>query len=291
MQYRHVMMLVNRLLPGCALLALVGCVSSVTQVQTARTLAPGEKRLQVGTSVPISTRYFQEIIDGIEIVVDRLQDAENADRPVTEAEQRQAVETAAAVLLLQPALVPEISGRMGVVEHVDVGLRWAGPTFRLDGKWQIVDQPGQWHAALHGAFVYHTGVGASIATSLYEIFDKLRLASYERKDVELGLLASTDEQGRPVAVYGGLRYFLAMPRIESELVEGLEAESGTPLIETDTNIHQFGATLGVRAGTRRVSLMAELTVLWMIFEPEILGLKTDLGGLVLAPGVGAAIDF
>lgn len=285
------MMLVTRLLPGCALLVLVGCVSSVTQVQTARTLPRGEKRIQVGASVPISTRYFQEIIDSIELIADRLQDADNADRPVTEAEQRQAVETAAAVLLLQPALVPEITARWGALDHVDLGLRWAGPTFRLDGKWHIVDQPGQWHAALHGAFVYHTGVGASIATSLYEIFDKLRLASYERKDVELGLLLSTEEQDRPVSVYGGVRYFLAMPRIESELVDELEAESGTPLIETDTNIHQLGGTIGVRLGNRRVSLMAELTVLWMIFEPEILGQKTDLGGLVLAPGVGAALDF
>jgi hypothetical protein len=291
MQYRRVMMLVTRLLPGCALLALVGCVSSVTQVQTARTLPRGDKRIQIGTSVPISTRYFQEIIDSIELVADRLQDADNADRPVTEAEQRQAVETAAAVLLLQPALVPEITARWGALDHVDLGLRWAGPTFRLDGKWHIVDQPGQWHAALHGAFVYHTGVGASIATSLYEIFDKLRLASYERKDVELGLLLSTEEQDRPVSVYGGVRYFLAMPRIESELVDELEAESGTPLIETDTNIHQLGGTIGVRLGNRRVSVMAELTVLWMIFEPEILGQKTDLGGLVLAPGVGAALDF
>lgn len=291
MQYRDVMMLVTRLLPGCALLALVGCVSSVTQVQTARTLAPKETRFQIATSVPISTRYFQEIIDSIQLVADRLQDADSANRPVTEAEQRQAVETAAAVLLLQPALVPEISARIGVLDNLDVGLRWAGPTFRLDGKWQVVNLPGQWHAALHGAYVHHTGVGASIATSLYEIFDKLRLASYERKDIELGLLASTEEQDRPLSVYGGLRYFLAMPRIESALVDGLEAESGTPLIETDTNIHQLGATIGVRMGSRRVSLMAELTVLWMIFEPEILGQKTDLGGLVLAPGVGAALDF
>jgi hypothetical protein len=291
MQYGRIMMLATRLLPWCALLGLVGCVSSAAQVQTARTLPSWDKRFQIGASVPISTRYFQEIIDSVKLIADRLEDADDANRPVTEAEQRQAVETAAAVLLLQPALVPEISARMGVSDSVDLGLRWAGPTFRLDGKWQIVDQPDQWHAALHAAYVHHTGVGASIATSLYEIFDKLRLASYERKDVELGLLISSEELNRPVSVYGGLRYFLAMPRIESELVEGLEAESGTELIETDTNIHQLGATMGVRLGYRRVSLMAELTVLWMIFEPEILGQKTDLGGLIFAPGVGLAVDL
>jgi hypothetical protein len=291
MQYGHAMMLVTRLLPVCALLALVGCVSSVAQLQTARTLPAGKKRFQFGASVPVSTRYVQEIIDSIKLAADRLQDAENADRPVTEAEQRQAIETAAAVLLLQPAVVPELSARIGVFDNFDMSLRWAGPTFRLDGKYQLVDQPGEWHAALHGAYVHHTGVGASIATGLYEIFDKLRLASYSRKDIELGLLVSTEEEKRPVSMYGGLRYFLAMPRIESALVDGLEAESGRPLIETETNIHQFGATFGVRVGNRRVSLMAELTVLWMIFETEILDQKTDLGGLVFAPGVGVAVDI
>lgn len=291
MQYGRAMMLVTRLLPGCVLLALVGCVSSVSQLQTARSLPPGETRLQFGASVPVSTRYVQEIIDSLKLAADRLQDADNLDRPVTEAEQRQAVETAAAVLLLQPAVVPELSARVGVLENLDMSLRWAGPTFRLDGKYQIVNQPGQWHAALHGAYVHHTGVGASIATSVYEIFDKLRLASYSRKDIELGLLASTEEQDRPVSMYGGLRYFLAMPRIESQLADGLEAESGQQLVETETNIHQFGGTFGVRLGNRRVSLMAELTVLYMIFETEILGQKTDLGGLVFAPGVGVAVDL
>lgn len=291
MQYGRAMMLVTRLLPVCALLALVGCVSSVAQLQTARTLPSGKKRFQLGASLPISTRYVQEIIDSIKLAADRLEDAENAGRPVTEAEQRQAIETAAAVLLLQPAVVPELSARIGVFDNLDMSLRWAGPTFRLDGKYQLVEQPGEWHAALHGAYVHHTGVGASIATSLFEIFDKLRLASYSRKDIELGVLVSTEEQDRPVSMYGGLRYFLAMPRIESELAEGLEAESGTQLVETETNIHQLGATFGVRIGNRRVSLMAELTVLYMIFETQILGQKTDLGGLVFAPGVGVAVDI
>jgi hypothetical protein len=272
-------------------IALGGCVTSVTQMQTARTLAPRDKRVQVGASLPVSVRYAQELIDIIDLATDRLRDAENANRPVTEAEQRQAIESAAAILLLQPAVVPEVAVRMGVLDNVDVGVQWAGPTFRLDGKWHAVDVPGQWHAAVHAAYTYHTGIGASIAGSLFDLFESLKLVDYSRNDVELALLASTEDQQRPVSFYGGVRYFLAMPRIESALADGLEAQSGMPLISTDTNIHQLGATAGIRLGNRRVSLMAELTVLWMVFAPEILGQESDLGGLVLAPGVGAAIDF
>jgi hypothetical protein len=272
-------------------IVLAGCVSPVSQMQTARTLRPGDTRLHAGASVPISSRYAQELVDAIELAADRLQDARNADRPVTEAEQRQAIESAAAILLLQPAVVPELGLRVGVIDHVDVGLQWAGPTFRLDGKWHAVEVPGKWHAAVQAAYTYHTGIGASIAGSVFDLFESLRLVEYSRSDLELALLASTEDQGRKVSFYGGLRYFLGMPRIESELAAGLEAESGMPLVSTDTNIHEIGATGGVRLGTNRVSLMAELTVLWMVFAPEIFGQESDLGGLVIAPGVGASVNF
>lgn len=279
--------------PALALLAILvaGCVSPVSQLQTARTLPPGETRLHAGASLPLSTRYAQELIDLVEVATDRLQDAENAGRPITEAEQRQAIESVAAILLLQPAVVPELGLRVGVFDHVDAGLQWAGPTFRLDGKWHAVDVPGQWHLALQAAYTYHTGIGASIAGSVFDLFESLRLVDYSRSDLELALLASTEDKGQNLSFYGGLRYFLGMPRIESALADGLETETGMPLVSTDTNIHEIGATGGIRLGTDRVSLMAELSVLWMVFEPEIFGEKSDLGGLVIAPGVGASVNF
>jgi len=82
-----------------------------------------------------------------------------------------------------------------------------------------------------------------------------------------------------------------MPQLESELAAGLEAETGMPLVSTETNIHELGVTAGVRLGTDRVALMAELTVMWMMFSPEILGQESDLGGLVIAPGAGASVNF
>lgn len=296
MQYCRAMTIGNRpsaTRPALALLAilLAGCVSPVSQLQTARTLRPGEKRLHAGASMPLSTRYAQELIDAIELAADRLRDARNANRPITEAEQRQAIESAAAILLLQPAVVPEIGLRVGIFDHVDAGLQWAGPTFRLDGKWHAVEVPGQGHVALQAAYTYHTGIGASIADTVFDLFESLRLVDYSRSDLELALLASTEDQGQKLSFYGGLRYFLGMPRIESVLVDGLETETNMPLVNTETNIHELGATAGVRLGTDRVSLMAELSVLWMVFEPEIFGEKSDLGGLIIAPGVGASVNF
>lgn len=278
-------------LGGAVTVVLGGCVSPVSQMQAARTLAPGQKRLHAGASMPISSRFVQELIDVIDLATDRLQDADNAGRPITEAEQRQAIESAAAILLLQPTVVPELGFRMGIFDHVDAGLQWAGPTFRLDAKWHAVDMPGKGHAAVQAAYTYHTGIGASIAGSVFDLFESLRLVEYSRSDLELALLASTEDQGRNLSFYGGLRYFLAMPRLESALAAGIETETGMPLVGTETNIHEIGATGGVRLGTDRVALMAELTVLWMVFAPEIFGEESDLGGLIIAPGVGAAFHF
>lgn len=292
MLYRLGIMTASNSLCACAAaLVLTGCVTSVNQMQTARTLAPKETRMEAGASVPISTRYFAEIIDTIELAADRLQDAEQLDRPVSEDEQRQAIEAVAALLLLQPALVPELSVRVGVYEDVDVGLRWAGPSFRFDGKWRVAHEPGRWHAAVLGAYTHHTGIGASIASKAFDVFDSLKLASFSRRDLELAALASTEEDDRPVVAYGGLRYILSMPRIESELAEGLEAASGMPLLDTAPNIHTMGATAGIRLGWRRAYFMAELTLMWMLFEPEILGEKRNLSGLLISPGVGLAVEI
>jgi hypothetical protein len=270
---------------------LGGCVSPVSQMQTARTLPPKKVRVHAGASVPISSRFAVELVDLVDLATDRLQDAENANRPITEEEQRQAIESAAAILLLQPAVVPEFGVRVGVFDHVDVGVQSAGPTFRLDAKWHAVDMPGKGHAALQAAYTHHTGIGASLAGSVFDLFESLRLVEYSRKDLELALLASTEDQGRKLSFYGGLRYFLGMPRIKSEVQDEIETETGIPLVNTETNIHEIGATAGIRLGTDRVSLMAELTVLWMVFAPEIFGETSDLGGLIIAPGVGAAFNF
>jgi hypothetical protein len=271
--------------------ALGGCVSPVSQMQTARTLPPKKVRVHAGASLPISSRFAVELVDLVDLATDRLRDARNAGRPLTEEEQRQAIESAAAILLLQPAVVPELGLRMGIFDHVDAGLQWAGPTLRLDAKFHAVDMPGKGHVALQAAYTHHTGIGASIADVVFDLFESLKLVEYSRKDLEVALLASTEDQGRNVSFYGGLRYFLGMPRIESEVVDGIMTETGMPLVSTDSNIHEFGATAGVRLGTDRVALMAELTVLWMVFAPEIFGEQSDLGGLIIAPGVGAAFNF
>jgi hypothetical protein len=285
------MIIISGIVSGVVAGVLAGCVSPVSQLQTARTLPPKKVRVHAGASLPISSRYAQELIDLIDLATDRLRDARNADRPLTEEEQRQAIESAAAILLLQPAVVPELGVRMGVFDHVDAGLQWAGPTLRLDAKLHAVDMPGKGHVALQAAYTHHTGIGASIADVVFDLFESLRLVEYSRKDLEIALLASTEDQDRNLSFYGGLRYFLGMPRIKSEVVDAIETETQMPLVKTETNIHELGATAGIRLGTKRVALMAELTVLWMVFAPEILGEKSDLGGLIIAPGVGAAFHF
>ncbi len=267
------------------------CVTSVTQMQTARTLAPGETRVHVGSSIPIASRYFSEIIDSLDLIAARLENAESAGEPISEEEQRQAVEGAAAVLLLQPSFVPELGLRVGIVEHFDVGLRYSGPAFRFDAKVEVAEDPEQGQLAIIAGYNHHTGIGASIATSAFDLFDSLNLASFSRRDLEFALIANTPDDRGPVSYYGGVRYILAMPRIDSALAEGIEAESGMPLIELDTNMHHLGATAGVRLRWRSISLMAEMTAMYMTFSPTILGEVRDLGGVLISPGLGLAVEI
>ncbi|MDH5493987.1 MAG: hypothetical protein OEY14_18700, partial [Myxococcales bacterium] len=182
---------------------LGGCVTSATTLQPARTLAPGDVRLVAGMGLPVSTRFFGEAADLIELSTDGLADAAATGRDVTVEEQREAIESVTAILLLQPSPVFELSGRLGLIEHLDIGLRWAGPVFELGAKYQFVDSP-RFDLAGSLAYGYHTGIGASLLSSAFGLFESLKLVEYSRHDLNLGLLASGSREAIFMP-YGALR--------------------------------------------------------------------------------------
>lgn len=109
-----------------AAMSASACTASLTQGQTARALRPGQVELAMSGSVPVSSRFVGEVAHVVEASADRLRDARDANRPLTEQEQREALEAGLALALFHPALVTEIGGRIGVVDRFDVGIKYAG---------------------------------------------------------------------------------------------------------------------------------------------------------------------
>jgi hypothetical protein len=267
-------------------LLLGGCVSSVSTLQTARTLEPGKVELVAGASVPIHGVFVSRMADMLDDAASRA--AAGNDDPLNEEERNRTYEAALAAVLLQPAFVPELQGRIGLWDGTDVGLRYAGPAFKLDAKVRLIEQDG-FALSASGGYVHHTGIAASIAKSVFEVFETLHLVEYSRRDLDIALLVSGDER-RLVAPYGAVRYIVGFPTFDLRLPDEIVESGVVPRTDEANTLHYFGATGGVRIG-RSVAFIAELTLMYMRFEPTFLGAQRHLSGMVYAPALGVDVRF
>jgi hypothetical protein len=271
--------------------SLAGCVTATTTLQTAKTTPAGDVRLGAGVSLPISTRFVGAVVDVMGDAADRVSDARSADRPLTEAEQRDAIEAILAAILFQSPPVYEMSFRYGIAKDFDAGFRWAGPALRPDVKYRFLDG-GDGGLSMAGslAYAYHTGIGASIVSSVFELFEDFELVDYSRHDLDLAVLFSNDSE-RWYAWYGTLRYLAAFASFETKLDEAVEAASGRWQTDTSGVIHHVGGTFGFQAKWRPIRAMVELTAMRVFFAPRILGERYDLGGWIISPAIGLAFEW
>lgn len=282
------------MIPGGKIVALAvclvagggACVSTSGTLQTADTAPAGDWQVGVGSSVPVSTRFVADLGDLAEQSVDEIEDGE----PVTAEEEREGIRNIIGILLFQPSPVVSLSARRGISANFDVGFRLAGPAARLDGKWRFARLANGKALAFNWGWTHHTGIGSSIAEKAFDLFESLKLVSYSRKDADASLLFSTDGS-RIVSWFAAARTMAAFCSFETELDDAIESVEEAGLRDTSETMFLVGGSGGIRFGTRRFALLAELTVMRLFFEPEILGARTDLGGWLIEPGVGLSAQF
>jgi hypothetical protein len=266
------------------------CTTSLTQGQTARALAPGKVELALSGSIPVSTRFASEVADVARASAARLQDADNADRPLTEQEQREALEAGLALALFHPAVVTELGGRVGIVDRFDVGLKYAGTLLKADGKYQFAtSDDGGPDLAVALGLTHHLGYGASVLEPAYALLDFVSLSDYSRHDVELSLLAS-GEWDEIIALYGGIRYMASFISLDAD-IERVETASGIPHSSLSSTFHYAGVTGGLRVGYKYLYATLELTVMRVFAKPVVFGETRDLGGFIVSPSFGLLARF
>ena len=281
-------MVTGLLLCLCCLL-LWGCATSTSTLQSARTLKPKEVQLTVAASVPVATVVVGELIDSADLAYDRLKSAEDASRPVTESELRQSLEASTALVLFSPSLFWEVVGRVGIFDRFDAGLRISHSLVKAEAKFQFLRIKDSVDASIFMGYAYHFGVGPSMAESFYSIFEYVGLGDYSRHDLDVGLLFGR-EWGRWLSLYGGPRYMISFVSIDPDISK-VNTVAGLPETQISSQIHHVGAVGGLMIGYKYVYLQAELTLLWAVFEPTILGQRMDLGGMVIAPTLGVTARF
>jgi hypothetical protein len=271
-------------------ISTAACTTSLTTGQTARALKPGQVEVGVTGSVPISSEFVGELADLAKASAQRLKDADNAGRPLSEQEQREAIEAGLALVLFHPALVTEITGRIGVFDRVDFGLKYAGTMLKLDGKYQLAtsDDGGPDLAVVLGA-TRHFGYGASVLEPAYELLSFIKLDDYSRHDLDVAFLAS-GEWDETVAVYGGLKYMVSFMSIDADF-QNVETVNGIPHTELSSTFHYVGGTGGLRLGYKHLFATLELNVMRVFATPVVFGEERDLGGFIVSPSFGLLAKF
>jgi hypothetical protein len=269
------------------LLLLAGCVGPVTTLEPPRTVEPWRVELVAGASVPVHGVFVSSMAKAIQRGTDRLRAANTA--PLSDRERADLDQAALAAVLFQPTVVPEIKARLGLIERIDVGFRYAGPTLKFDAKYNFWRSESLDIAASAG-YVYHTGIGASIAQGIYQLFDDLKLVEYSRSDVDLAVLVSGPGD-KHVFPYGAVRWIIGMPDFETKLPPAFVQATGIENSKVDTLMHYVGATGGIRAGGKKVAFLGELTLMYLVFSPEVLGERRNLGGIVVSPAIALDVRF
>lgn len=275
----------------CTSVLLLGCATSSTTLQSARTLEPKEIQITTAVSVPISTRVVGAIIDTAEATAKEIKEAANDNQELTMAEAQKGVESAAALILFTPSTYPEALFRIGIVDRFDAGLKLSYSLIKPELKFQYLRIKDGIDASVFMGYAYHFDVGPSIASKVYDIFDSLKLVDYSRHDLDFGLLFGREWKDI-VSLYWGLRYLLSFINVDFgfEKIKYIDGEA-IPDLKVHELMHNAGAVVGVMAGYKYVFVNVELTLLYCIFKPEIIEKEMDLSGMIISPTLGITARF
>jgi hypothetical protein len=290
-----------RLFPLLALLALTGCASSLSSLQTAKPLAPGQFQASAGMGVFVPagqlTTVAQQGITQGRAVYDAIQKEESY--ALSEEDAVTLLTAGAALAVAPPGTNNELMVRAGLVENLDVGLRLTTSSVRLDGKWRLA-HGGNASPLLreHERTSLDLAIGLGVSRHLFkspvlDVLEVVEMDDFSRYDVEVPLYLSFDV-GDIFKAYAVPKYVFSRTRMDQKLVDfsqdGKELTGFDVVLPARVNSHFAGATLGVAVGYKYVHLYAELTAGYTHCRPSFFGQERDLGGVTLYPAIGLAIQ-
>ena len=271
--------------------SIIGCATSTTTLQSARTLEPKEIQITTAVSVPVSTRMVGAVIDTAEATAKEINEAAHGNQELTTEEARKGVESAAALALFTPSAYPEALFRIGIADRFDAGLKLSYSLIKPELKFQYLRIEDGIDASVFMGYAFHFDIGPSIAAKVYDIFDSLELADYSRHDLDFGLLFGKEWKDI-VSLYWGVRYLLSFINVDFgfKQIKYIDGEA-IPDLGVHELMHNAGAVIGVMAGYKYVFVNVELTLLYCIFKPEIIEREMDLSGMIIAPTLGITTRF
>ncbi|MFP2911989.1 hypothetical protein ACLESD_44600 [Pyxidicoccus sp. 3LFB2] len=277
-----------------------GCATTLSTMQTARTLDPGQVQVTGGLGVFVPVGNLIRVVD---VGIDQGREARDAvddGRPyaLSEEDQQRLLTAGVALMVAPPGVNPELMVRVGVVDRVDVGLRYSGISLRADAKVLLLHggrEEGGRMEADQRSYDVALGLGAArhfFSSPVLDVLEVVQMNDFSRYDIEVPLYVSADF-GDIFKLYGAPKYVFSRTRLDERLVD--YSRQGAPVSGFDAALpatvdsHFWGATAGMSLGYRYVYLFAELTSGYVVCNPNLFGLERKLGGVTFFPSFGLAV--
>lgn len=280
-----------------AMLALLlsGCATTLSTMDTARTTPRGHVQFNYASGIHLPLGPSTDLFSAAAGMVGNALD----DKEVLTEEEAQDLYNFALGLVLQPpAKVSEFQLRTGIMENLDVGLRYSTTQLRLDTKLRFFHNGDDIYKSQHASI----GIGVSkylFSNPLFDWLDYVKLSDFSRWDFEIPLLYSF-EYRKSFMLFFGAKYIYTRFSVDQNLYEIQRrvsdmAEQPAIVENINENMHFFGSVVGLGGGYKHVFVFTEINFGYTYLRPEIYSFidkqrkERNLGGLTLYPAIGLIV--
>lgn len=266
---------------------LFGCTTSLATFTPAQTTPAGHVRVSgnVGANLPIGN-----IVSKIQEGKDRIEEIRAGDNP-TNADVEDLTRTAAALVVSPPSVGTDFQLRVGLIDWLDVGVRYASGTIRGDTRLQFLgkkDKKGSFYGSIgvgFGAFAFGMDLPVPDEYAKY-----VQLENIQRYEFDSSILFGWS--GKFGHLWFGPKVVYTL--FSTDTVVALEP---LPTETTRVSGHNFyyGGQLGFALGYKVFWIVVELTAAGVSSHADSnpLGNKRsdDTSAFLLYPAAGVLFQF
>jgi hypothetical protein len=262
-------------------------------MQPAHVAPKGHVQVTAGVEVSAPTGTISRVID----TGKTLSDVARTQMDLTPAQRQQVFEAGLNVVVVPPSLGQHFAAAYTVVDHLELGVRYAGGGWRFGGRYQILDHHD-------GPFDWTVGVGvsrAAFAIPLSSYIPILEVQEFTRWTIDLAPLQIGTSRSW-YRVWAGPKFLYSQFTTAMRL--SIPGNPAPDVAGFDGHTIYYGGQGGFALGYRHLFFAVELTLaqitgtgnVTMLSDPggggtEPIARSANLSGLVIYPTFGLMGEF
>ena len=276
-----------------ALALSAGCAPSLATMQPAHVAPKGHVQATMGFEVSAPTGTVNRIID----TGKTLSDVARTQMDLTPAQEQQVFEAGVNVVVVPPSLGFHFAAAYTLVDHLEVGVRYAGGGWRFGGRYQILE-----HEDGPCDLTVGVGVGrAAFEIPLTSYIPILEVEDFTRWTVDVAPLQIGTSRSW-YRVWGGPKFLYSQFRTALRLsIPGIDTPD---LASFEGHAIYYGGQAGFALGYRSIFFAVELTLTNVTGtgdvtaaspardgSPAPIARSANLSGFVIYPTFGVIGEF